>query len=343
MANDLIIQEPIDVAKVFTAGGMEGVLKEIEAVALAHVPDVETDSGRLDIASLAYKIARSKTLIDSTGKEVISDWKKKTDRINGLRKQARDFLDDLKTKVRQPLSDWEFAEQKRKAEEDARQEAVIKKRVADLLAVEVIISFLEVATMTDDEFQCLLGDKTFEFEERKKAKAEAEAAEKKRLEKEAADRKAEDERLAKQKKEQEVEAERLAKIQIEIEAKFKAVADEKKRIEREWQETKDRIARKEADKQAAENAKIQAKKDAEDLAKHQAKEAAEAEEIAKIKAARREALKPDKEKLIDWIKGYGTNPIPEIENKEVAEILRVGLEYINKTLNDMLIQVEELL
>ena len=80
-----------------------------------------------------------------------------------------------------------------KAEEDARQEAIIKKRITALLAVEVIISFMDVATLTDDEFQCLLDDKTFEFNEAQREKAEAEVAEKERLAKEAADRKAEDE------------------------------------------------------------------------------------------------------------------------------------------------------
>jgi len=222
-------------------------------------------------------------------------------------------------------------ERRIKREEKERQRKISQKRVDDLLAVDVVMPYLEVATLTDDEFQCLLGDKIFEFEERQKAKAEEERLEKERLAKEAADRKAEDARLAKQKKEQDAERERLEKIQADLNAQSKAIQDEK-----------NRIAQDAADKQAAENAKIQAAKDAEALAKHQAKEAAEAEEKVKIEAARQEALKPDKEKLIDWIKGYGTNPIPEIENKEILAMLFSTLENIDNILIDLLRQVEEL-
>jgi len=218
-----------------------------------------------------------------------------------------------------------------KAEEEARQEAINQKRVDDLLTVECVMPFIQVATLTDDEFQCLLGDKTFEFEERQRAKAEAERLEKERLAKEAAERKAEDERLAKQKAEQDKIAADLKRQQDELAAQQKAIQDEK-----------DRIAKEAADKQAAENARLKAELEAKEKAEREAKEKAEAEEKARAEAERQAALKPDKEKLIDWIKGYGTNPIPEIETPEVAEILKVGLEYIQETLHRMLRQVEEL-
>jgi len=218
-----------------------------------------------------------------------------------------------------------------KAEEEARQEAIIQKRVDDLLAVECVMPFIQVATLTDDEFQCLLGDKTFEFEERQKAKAEVERLKKERLEKEATERKAEDERLAKQKAEQDKIAADLKRQQDELAAQTKALQDEK-----------DRIAKEASDKQAAENARLKAELEAKEKAEREAKEKAEAEEKARVEAERQESLKPDKEKLIDWIRGYGTNPIPEIETPEVAEILKVGLEYIQETLHRMLRQVEEL-
>jgi colicin import membrane protein len=95
----LVAIEELDIAKLFTDEGMQGVLQEIESKALSFAFDIETDQGRKDIASLAYKVARSKTLIDNTGKDTVADWKKKTKLIDGYRKQARDFLDDLKEKV----------------------------------------------------------------------------------------------------------------------------------------------------------------------------------------------------------------------------------------------------
>ena len=218
-----------------------------------------------------------------------------------------------------------------KAEEEARQEAIIQKRVDDLLAVDCVMPFLQVATLTDDEFVCLLTDKTFEFDGRQKAKAEAERIEKERLAKEEAERKAEDDRLAKQKAEQDKIAADLKRQQDELAAQQKAIDDEKARI-----------AQAEADKEAAEKAKVQAEADTKAKALAEEEAAKQRKMDAENKAKRQEELKPDKEKLIDWIRGYGTNPIPEIETQEVAEILRTGLEHIQETLHKMLRQVEEL-
>ena len=67
--NALIAVERLDVAVIFSESGMPKLLSEIKEKVIAHVPDVTTDSGRKDIASLAYNIARSKTLIDNLGKD----------------------------------------------------------------------------------------------------------------------------------------------------------------------------------------------------------------------------------------------------------------------------------
>jgi len=225
-------------------------------------------------------------------------------------------------------------EQKRiEREEEERQRKINQRRVDDLLTVEVVMPYLEVATMTDDEFQCLLGDKTFEFEERQKAKAEAEAAEKKRLEKEAADRKAEDERLAKQKAEQEAKAAELQKQTDALAAQQKAIDDERARI-----------AKAEADKKAAEEAEIQAKKDAEDLAKHQAQEAAEAEEKAKIEAERQESLKPDKEKINTWLQNIidTAENYPKVKDEEAAQWVGYTLLGIENYIQTFKVQAKEL-
>ena len=224
-------------------------------------------------------------------------------------------------------------EQKRiEGEEEKRQLKITQKRIDDLLTVECVMPFLQVATLTDDEFQCLLGDKTFEFEERQKAKAEAEVAEKARLAKEAADRKAEDERLAKQKADQDAKEAELKKQADDLAAQQKAIDDERARI-----------AKAEADKKAAKEAKIQAAKDAEDLAKHQAQEAAEAEEKAKVEAARQEALIPDIDKLEDFA-NYLQEAIeyPELKSDEAKEILKGARKQIYDIGNEIFVSIEGL-
>ncbi len=100
-------------AKLFKAKSMGTLLKAIEIEATAEIPDVETDAGRKAITSLAYKVARSKTTIDDLGKNFVGEQKAAIAAIDAVRKTARDFLDQLKAQVRQPLTDWEEAEEKR--------------------------------------------------------------------------------------------------------------------------------------------------------------------------------------------------------------------------------------
>lgn len=98
-------------AKLFKAKFMPTLLKAIEIEATAEVPDAETITGRKHITSLAYKVARSKTTIDDLGKNFVAEQKAAIASIDAVRKTARDFLDQLKIKVRAPLTAWEEAEQ----------------------------------------------------------------------------------------------------------------------------------------------------------------------------------------------------------------------------------------
>src|SRR4030042_1305372 len=192
----LISAQRLDVAVIFSDGGIDEILKEIESRVDAHVPDVSTDKGRKEIASLAHKVARSKTVIDNFGKDVIADWKKKTDNINGYRKHARDFLDALKDRVRQPLTAWEYEQAKIEAEKKRKEEEKIKARVCELAAVGVTMGFFDVATMPDDEYAALLEKSTAAFAAEQariaeEKRIEAERLEKERIEREAATKKLE--------------------------------------------------------------------------------------------------------------------------------------------------------
>jgi hypothetical protein len=113
MKTELENIEQMNPAKLFTPKGIGPLLKAIEIEATAEIPDVESKMGRDRITSLAYKVARSKTTIDDLGKSHVSDLKFQVAAIDDVRKTARDFLDDLKVKVRKPLTDWEEAEASR--------------------------------------------------------------------------------------------------------------------------------------------------------------------------------------------------------------------------------------
>jgi hypothetical protein len=105
--------------EIFTPVRVQKILAEIQERAKAEIPDLSTAKGRAAGASLAHKVARSKTFLDDAGKEVVAEWKKQAADVDVLRKTIRDSLDALKVEVRAPLDAWEEAEKERKRRIDA--------------------------------------------------------------------------------------------------------------------------------------------------------------------------------------------------------------------------------
>jgi len=96
---------------------LEEVLQEIETHARAVVLDVSTAKGRKEIASLANRVARSKTYLDQLGKDLVADLKKKAGAVDAQRRTVRERLDALKGEVRRPLTELEEAEAARQQAE----------------------------------------------------------------------------------------------------------------------------------------------------------------------------------------------------------------------------------
>jgi len=304
------------------------MVKEYQSLIL--IPE---DEGSYKICRTALtSCIRTRTGIDKRRLKLNKDDQDRIKARNVAAKQLVAVVEPAESHLEALVKGEDARKEAIQAKEEKRQLKITQKRIDDLLTVECVMPFLQVATLTDDEFQCLLSDKTFEFEERQKERAEAERLEKERLAKEAADRKAEDERLAKQKADQDAKEAELKKQADNLAAQQKAIDDERARI-----------AKAEADKKAAEEAKIQAAKDAEDLAKHQAKEAAEAEEKAKVEAARQEALIPDIDKLEDFA-NYLQEAIeyPELKSDEAKEILKGARKQIYDIGNEIFVSIEGL-
>ena len=117
---ELVVTGSLNASTLFAQGGVEAVLRRIEdAVRAEATSDISTSAGRKAVASLAYKVARSKTTLDDMGKEFVADLKKQTGAVDAERKNIRDRLDALRDEVRQPLDDWESAEAKRVADHEA--------------------------------------------------------------------------------------------------------------------------------------------------------------------------------------------------------------------------------
>lgn len=97
----------------FQENGLDPILNEIKKKVDEFESDVTKAEGRKEIKSFAYKIAQSKTFIDTAGKELVAKQKAALKLIDTERKRSRDFLDEQKTIVRQPLTNYEDAEKEK--------------------------------------------------------------------------------------------------------------------------------------------------------------------------------------------------------------------------------------
>src|ERR1700744_4077654 len=97
--SELIVLESLTPATVFTQGGGDPVIEQIRQEVLSVDRDISTDEGRKNVASLAYKGARSKTLLDEMGKTFAADLKRQTKAIDTERARIWDALEEIQKEV----------------------------------------------------------------------------------------------------------------------------------------------------------------------------------------------------------------------------------------------------
>lgn len=268
MSNELVVIENLELVPFFTKGEqLDEVLAKIEEEALSFVPgDLSVRKNRDEVKAMVTKVTKSKTYLESKGKDLAAEYKEIPKRIDANRKKTKDFLAELQAKVRQPLTEWEEEDARLKAEEKARIEA-------EKLREEVERDH-EMALLMNTEFDRQLAERM--AEEARIEKERQAQLEKERLEREA--------RIAQEAKEQaEREAkEREERIKLEAkEAAEKAERDRLDAIEREEKAKRDAIAAAERAKAQVEEAERQ-RKLAEEAAKREAEEAAERAKQAEI-------------------------------------------------------------
>lgn len=276
-----------------TSQGLDPYIEKVRAEVSGHVPDLTTRKGREEIASLAFKVRKSKTALDNLGKKLVDDLKEIPKKIDAERKRMRDALDALAEEVRQPLTEWEEAEEARIARHKSGVEwfSLRAEENRDLDSSEIKASLAEVdARIVDEsweEFEAeahrakarALDSLTAALAAREKYEAEqAELAElrRKQAEQEQKDREAEIARQAAEKAKADAEAaaqaERDAAARREAQAKAAAEQAEREKLEA-IERQKQAEARAEAEKLAAEK---------------RAQEAAESARLAEIERQRRE-------------------------------------------------------
>lgn len=111
-STDLIINLPaVMTAELFTDDAeFEKLYSQVKEAVNQHEPNLKTKSGRDAIASLAYKVLRTKTALVGQGKKLTEGWRDQTKKVNAACNIIETKLDALRDEVRKPLNDWEAAE-----------------------------------------------------------------------------------------------------------------------------------------------------------------------------------------------------------------------------------------
>lgn len=265
---DLVVIEKKNAMAVFTNNDqLDPLIEAIEKEARSLVPDVTTKKGRDAIASMAHKVARSKTYIDNAGKDLVAELKALPKQIDESRRVVRERLDALKDEVRRPLTEWEAEQERIKAEEAMNAlhaEALAMNEEFDRQLAARIESDHEMALLMNDAFDREQADKAAEAERQRIAHEE----EIKRLAAAAAAR--EVEQRAQREREETAHREAVLKAQAEqaerdrIAAEQKAEADKQAAIEaerRKAQEEADRIRREAEQREQARLAEEKRKAD----------------------------------------------------------------------------------
>lgn len=281
---ELIPLEEKSLLQLYTDGTIDSVVTEIRNRVSSFEPDMTTNKGRKEIASLARKVASSKTYLDDLGKSLSTPWKQKAKVVDEQRKKVKDELDALKHEIRKPLTEWEQKEKDRVASLEARIEKI--KRYGQFEEDGIALTLDQLEARYKELTDLVIDEKWDEFKdaaykERVSSLTNLEVKliklkqEKEAKEKEEAERKAKEEA---ERKAQEAQRIKEAEERVRKEAEEKALAEkEKARIEREEAEKKAIREKEEAEariKKAEEDA-LRIKREAQEREERFKKEAEE--------------------------------------------------------------------
>ncbi|HHL3701284.1 hypothetical protein ACSGF2_29100 [Klebsiella pneumoniae] len=278
---DLVVIEKKNAMAVFTNNDqLDPIIEAIEKEARSLLPDVTTKKGRDAIASMAHKVARSKTYIDNAGKDLVAELKALPKQIDESRRVVRERLDALKDEVRRPLTEWEAEQERIKAEEAMNAlhvEALAMNEEFNRQLAARIESDHEMALLMNDAFDREQAEKKAEAERQRIAreeeikrqaeeKAKREAAEQAQREIDAAAAREREAILAKEQaeREQREAAERAEREkQAAVEAERRKAQEEANRVRREAEQREQaRLAeeKRKADEQARREADVKHRK-----------------------------------------------------------------------------------
>lgn len=317
---------------------IDRLIGRIETEARAHEADMTTKKGRDAVASLAHKVARSKTALDDAGKRLNEGLRAQINVVDAERRKMRERFDALKAEVRKPLDEWEAAEEARIAAHKARiatindlgdcliggSEAPAQEALGRLKRGKVDERFEEFEAEAHRAYSAAM--EKLEAAVEAERQREAERAELERLRAEQAEReRIEQERIAAVQAEaariaaEKAEAERQARIERE---KAEAVENARREAEERAKAEQKRVEREAAEREAALQRQIEEAKRREERAAQAERDRIAAERQAEEQArAKREADKRHRARILGEI----TKALATMTGQKDAETIAAAL------------------
>lgn len=321
---------------IYVAGGLNQFFDAVKAEVTGEVPDLTTAKGRARIASLAATVSKSKKAVETPGRDYLKRLKEMPKVVEAELREFVTKMDSLRDTTRQPLTDWEEAEQARKDKHvdgiQAIKDLAIFEATPTAASVADTITQLEMVAISDtwEEFlaeaaqvkdetlvklRSLLAERTqYEAEQaelvRLRAEAEAQAqrdrdaeiarvaAEQARLH---AEQQAQAERDAAARREQELLDQAAATQRAAAQAALDAeAAAERQRLQLELQAEQARTAAAQAEaSRAAAEQRAEQERHAAIRRQEEAVEQARLDEAARANAAADEILRQQQERQAD--------------------------------------------
>ncbi|WP_449102500.1 hypothetical protein [Pseudomonas extremaustralis] len=294
---------------IYVAGGLGQFFDAVKAEVTGEVPDLTTVKGRARIASLAATVSKSKKAVETPGRDYLKRLKEMPKVVEAELREFVTKMDNLRDSTRQPLTDWENADQARKDKhvdgidsmkdlavfEATPAAAHVAQIIADLELVEINDSweeFLAEAAQVKDQtlakLRGILAERTqYEAEQAEMIRLRAEAEAQAQRERDAQIVREAEER-ARREAEQRAQAERDAAAKREAEAK--AAAD-RRELELKLAAEQSERAAAQAARDKIESEQRAAQQKIEDEQRHkQAMAQAEADRVAAEQRAEQERI-----------------------------------------------------
>lgn len=90
-------------------------IEKIRTMAKDLPVDMSVKKNRDEVASFAYKVAKSKTAVEKAGAALSAEYKEIPKKIDATRRAYKEAFESLQVEVRQPLTEWEAVEAQRVA------------------------------------------------------------------------------------------------------------------------------------------------------------------------------------------------------------------------------------